>query len=76
VAMFGAIFFAYIGLNIGLFLLPWATPDSMGQIVGNERVATEVFRLLIAGLAIAWCVPSAAVCSAWLASRGRGMVFS
>jgi uncharacterized membrane protein len=70
VAMFGAIFFASFGLNIGLFLLPWVAPGSLGQTLGNERVATEVYRLLIGGLAIAWCVPSSALCSAWLAIRG------
>ena len=69
VAMFGAIFFASIGLNIGLFLLPWTAPDVLRQMLENERVATEAYRLLIGGLAIAWCVPAAALCSAWLTSR-------
>jgi uncharacterized membrane protein len=69
VAMFGAIFFASIGLNLGLFLLPWSAPGALGQALGNERVVTEAYRLLVAGLALTWCVPGAALCSAWLASR-------
>ncbi|MEI6562882.1 MAG: YibE/F family protein [bacterium] len=71
VAMFGAIFFAVAALNIGIFLLPWAETGSLRQTLGNERVATEVYRLLIGGLAIAWCVPAAALCSAGLAGRRR-----
>jgi len=69
VAMFGAIFFAVAALNIGLFLLPWAEAGSLRQTLGNERVATEVYRLLVGGLAIAWCGPAAALCSAALAGR-------
>jgi len=71
-AMFGAIFFASIALNIGIFLLPWTADESLRQTLGNERVVSEVYRLLIGGLAIAWCVPAAAVCSAWLMRRERG----
>jgi uncharacterized membrane protein len=70
-AMFGAIFFASIALNAGMFLLPWAEAGSLRQTLGNERVVAEVYRLLIGGLAIAWCVPAAALCSAWLASRRK-----
>jgi uncharacterized membrane protein/ligand-binding sensor domain-containing protein len=69
VAMFGAIFFAYIGLNLGLFLLPWTMPGALHQLLANERVATEAYRLLIGGLAIAWCVPATAFCAAWLTPR-------
>lgn len=68
-AMFGALLFAYVGLNLGLFLLPWAGTGSSAQALGNERVVTEVFRLLVGGLAIVWAIPATALVSAWLASR-------
>ncbi|MDK1030914.1 MAG: YibE/F family protein, partial [Planctomycetia bacterium] len=68
-AMFGAILFAYLGLNIGLFLLPWAETGSAWQVLENERVRSEVFRIGIAGLAIVWSIPATAVISAYLASR-------
>ncbi len=71
VAMLGAIFFAGIALNIGIFMLPWAVPDALWQTLDNERVATECYRILIAGLAIAWSVPATALCGAWLTSRRR-----
>jgi uncharacterized membrane protein len=69
VAMFGAIFFATVGLNLALFLIPWTTPDSLRQAFGSEHVIAETYRLLIAGLTIAWCVPATALCSAWFTSR-------
>jgi uncharacterized membrane protein len=68
-AMFGAILFAYLGLNIGLFLLPWARTGSVMQALDSERVKTEVFRLLVAGLAIVWTIPATALVSAYLSSR-------
>ena len=68
-AMFGALLFAYAGLNIGVFLLPWAGTGSIGQALGNEKVVTEVFRLLVGGLAIVWAVPATSLASAWAESR-------
>lgn len=70
-AMFGAILFAYLGLNIGMFALPWVHAGAAGQILANERVRTEVFRLLAGGLAIAWTVPATALLGAWACSRKR-----
>jgi uncharacterized membrane protein len=69
VAMVGAIFFASVGLNLALFLIPWTTHDSLRQAFCSEHVAAETYRLLIAGLAIAWSVPATALCSAWFTSR-------
>jgi uncharacterized membrane protein len=66
VAMFGAIFFAVAAMNIALFLLPWTMTGPRWQVLHSESVATELFRLLIGGLAIAWCVPAAALCTAWI----------
>ena len=70
-AMFGAILFAYLGLNIGMFVLPWVQAEAAGQILTSERVRTEVFRLLVGGLAIAWTVPATALLGAWTMSRRR-----
>jgi len=70
-AMFGAILFAYLGLNIGMFVLPWVHAEAAGQILTSERVRTEVFRLLAGGLAIAWTVPATALLGAWTMSRRR-----
>jgi uncharacterized membrane protein len=71
VAMFGAIFFASAAMNIALFLLPWTLTGSGWQVLQSESVATEIFRLLIGGVAIAWCVPAAALCSAWITTWRR-----
>ena len=71
-AMFGAILFAYIGLNVGMFVLPWVQEGSAEQLLTNERVMTEVFRVLVGGLAIVWCIPATALFSAHVgARRGR-----
>jgi len=68
-AMFGAVLFACLALNIALFLLPWAQGEAFWQAAGNERAITEVFRLLVAGLAIVWTIPATAAASAWLAAK-------
>ena len=68
-AMFGAILFAYAGLNLGLFMLPWLQAGSAGQVFTSERVLTEVVRLLAAGLAIAWTIPVTAAVGACLGGR-------
>lgn len=70
-AMFGALLFAYVGLNLGVFLLPWAGTGSLGQAFGNEKVVTEVFRLLVGGLALVWAVPATSLVSAWATSRRK-----
>ena len=70
-AMFGAILFAYLGLHLAMCVLPWAQAGTAGQVLGNERVVTEVFRLLVGGLALVWSIPATALASAWL-EAGRG----
>ena len=67
-AMFGAILFAYAGLNVALFLLPWVHSGPFMEAILNERTVTQVFRLLVAGLAIVWTIPPTALLSSWLAS--------
>ena len=39
------------------------------SVLANERSLTEVYRVLVAGLAIVWTVPAAASASAWRAVR-------
>jgi len=65
-AMFGAVVFAYLGLSIVLFLLPWVPGGGVLDALTNENVQTEVYRLLVAGLAIIWTIPATAAISAWL----------
>lgn len=67
-AMFGALLFAFLGLNLGLFLLPWAKAGPAMEAFGAEPVAAEIFRLLVGGLALVWTVPATAGLSAWMSS--------
>jgi len=72
-AMFGAVLFAYLGLKLPLFLLVWASDgSSLVQTLLTERTVTELYRLLVAGLVVAWTIPATAVLSAWLVGRSSG----
>lgn len=65
-AMVGAILFAFLALNLALFLLPWARGGTMTESFATEQVVTELFRLLVASLAIVWTIPASAALAAWL----------
>ena len=56
---------AYMGINVGLFMLPYAdTRVGLSEVLGNEWVVAETFRLLVGVTAVVWTVPM----TAWLAA--------
>jgi len=68
-AMVMALALAYMGINFGLFLLPHADPAlRFADVVGTERVLTEICRLLVGVTAIVWAVPATAFLASCLAA--------
>jgi len=71
-AMVMAIALAYMGINFGLFLLPYVEPGTrLSDVLGTERVIAEVLRLLVGATAVVWTVPATAWLAAWLEKRRR-----
>jgi len=75
VPMVLTLWFAYVGLNLPILLLPRILPHQhLPLLVSNERISVEVLRILVGGIGVAATVPvTAALCSLLVASRRRAI---
>ena len=64
--------FAYVGLNMPVLILPRMLGDQpLPLLVCNGRIAVELLRILVGGIAVAAAVPATALAAALLMARGK-----
>ncbi len=73
-SMVMALAMAYMGMKFGMFLLPYAEPETtLMDVIGTERAVAEIVRLLVGIIAVVWTVPATAFLASYVELHGRNV---